>query len=62
MGGQQFGSGTTLIDIRSMNDVLRFDQQRGIIEVESGMSGRADQLSRRSRLVGDRANRPAPML
>src|SRR5947207_1188590 len=37
MGGQQFGSGTTLIDIRSMNDVLHFDRQRGIIEVESGI-------------------------
>ncbi|HYS53759.1 MAG TPA: FAD-binding oxidoreductase [Thermoanaerobaculia bacterium] len=37
MGGQQFGSDTTLMDIRSMNDVLHFDQQRGIIEVESGI-------------------------
>ena len=37
MGGQQFGSDTTLIDIRSMNDVLHFDRQRGVIEVESGI-------------------------
>src|SRR5438132_2418365 len=37
MGGQQFGSGTTLIDLRSMNDVLHFDRQRGIVEVESGI-------------------------
>jgi FAD/FMN-containing dehydrogenase len=37
MGGQQFGSNTTLIDIRSMNDVIRFDRQRGTIEVESGI-------------------------
>lgn len=37
MGGQQFGSGTTLIDITSMNDVLHFDRERGLIEVESGI-------------------------
>ena len=37
MGGQQFGTGTTLLDLRSMNDVLNFDRQRGIVEVESGI-------------------------
>src|SRR2546426_6222465 len=37
MGGQQFGTGTTLLDLRSMNDVLHFDRQRGIVEVESGI-------------------------
>jgi FAD/FMN-containing dehydrogenase len=37
MGGQQFGSGTTLLDLRSMNDLLHFDRQRGIVEVESGI-------------------------
>ena len=37
MGGQQFGTDTTLIDLRSMNDVLHFDRQRGIVTVESGI-------------------------
>jgi FAD/FMN-containing dehydrogenase len=37
MGGQQFGSGTTLVDISSMNDVLHFDRDRGVIEVQSGI-------------------------
>ena len=37
MGGQQFAADATLIDIRSMNRVLSFDEQRGIIEVESGI-------------------------
>lgn len=37
MGGQQFGAGTVLIDIRGLNKVLRLDRERGIIEVESGI-------------------------
>jgi FAD/FMN-containing dehydrogenase len=37
MGGQQFGTDTTLIDLRSMNDVLHFDRDRGIVTVESGI-------------------------
>ena len=37
MGGQQFGTDTTLVDLRSMNDVLHFDRQRGIVTVESGI-------------------------
>jgi FAD/FMN-containing dehydrogenase len=37
MGGQQFGTDTTLLDLRSMNDVLEFDSERGIITVESGI-------------------------
>ena len=37
MGGQQFGTDTTLLDLRSMNDVLHFDRQRGIVTVESGI-------------------------
>src|ERR1043166_9691192 len=35
MGGQQFASDATLIDMNSMNHVLGFDEQNGIIEVES---------------------------
>jgi FAD/FMN-containing dehydrogenase len=37
MGGQQFASDATLIDIRGMNRVLGFDSVNGIIEVESGI-------------------------
>jgi FAD/FMN-containing dehydrogenase len=37
MGGQQFGTDTTLLDLRSMNDILDFDSERGIITVESGI-------------------------
>jgi FAD/FMN-containing dehydrogenase len=37
MGGQQFASDATLIEIRQMNRVLAFDQAAGIIEVESGI-------------------------
>jgi FAD/FMN-containing dehydrogenase len=36
MGGQQFGDGTLLVDMRKMNRVLHFDLDRGIIEVEAG--------------------------
>lgn len=37
MGGQQFGEGTVLIDIRSLNHVVNFDRERGQIEVEGGI-------------------------
>lgn len=37
MGGQQFASNATLIDIRSMNGVLGLDSGTGIIDVESGI-------------------------
>src|SRR6266498_2446145 len=37
MGGQQFGAGTLLIDIRKMNRVLHLDRDRGILEVEAGI-------------------------
>jgi FAD/FMN-containing dehydrogenase len=37
MGGQQFGSDNMLIDMTSMNRVLHFDKEGGIIEVESGI-------------------------
>jgi len=36
MGGQQFGSGTTLIDMRAMNKVVHFDQTTGLLEMEAG--------------------------
>jgi FAD/FMN-containing dehydrogenase len=35
-GGQEFGSGTVLLDTRSLNRVLGFDQDNGTIEVEGG--------------------------
>ena len=38
MGGQQFLSGGTLLDMRSLNRVRRFDAERGLIEVEAGIT------------------------
>lgn len=37
MGGQQFATGSTLLDTRAMNAVLGFDRDRGLIEVEAGI-------------------------
>jgi FAD/FMN-containing dehydrogenase len=37
MGGQQFASGSPLLDTRSMNRILRFDRDRGLLEVEAGV-------------------------
>src|ERR687895_2278810 len=37
MGGQQFGEATTLLDLRSLNQVRRFDPARGTIEVGAGI-------------------------
>jgi FAD/FMN-containing dehydrogenase len=37
MGGQQFGTDNMLIDMTSMNRVLHFDKERGIVEVEGGI-------------------------
>jgi len=37
MGGQQFGTATTLVDTRLMSGVLDFDADAGIVEVEGGI-------------------------
>lgn len=37
MGGQQFGAGTTLLDMRKLNRVLGLDSASGILEVEAGI-------------------------
>jgi FAD/FMN-containing dehydrogenase len=37
MGGQQFGEHGLLIDTRSLNRVLAFDTERGVIDVEAGI-------------------------
>lgn len=37
MGGQQFGEDTTLLDLRSLDRIRRFDPARGTIEVEAGI-------------------------
>lgn len=37
MGGQQFADGSILIDTRSLNRVLSFDRERGLIDVEAGI-------------------------
>ena len=36
MGGQQFGAGTILLDMRQMNQVLGLDFERGKLEVQAG--------------------------
>ncbi len=36
MGGQQFGTGGVLLDLRGMDRVLGLDATRGIVEVEAG--------------------------
>ena len=37
MGAQQFGTGTVLVDTRSMKRVLALDKERGLLEVEAGI-------------------------
>ena len=37
MGGQQFGEGTLLVDLRRMNRVLDLDAARGLVTVEAGI-------------------------
>jgi FAD/FMN-containing dehydrogenase len=37
MGGQQFLSGGTLLDMRGLSRVLSFDEERGLLEVEAGI-------------------------
>jgi FAD/FMN-containing dehydrogenase len=37
MGGQQFGSGTMLLDLRGCGRILSLDRERGLIEVEGGI-------------------------
>lgn len=37
MGGQQFCNGGLLLDTRTLNRVLHFDSERGLVEVEAGI-------------------------
>lgn len=37
MGGQQFGTGTWLVDLRQHAAVRAFDQERGLLTVEAGI-------------------------
>lgn len=37
MGGQQFGSGTVLIDMSRMDRIVRLDAGKGLVEVEAGI-------------------------
>lgn len=37
MGAQQFGTDALLIDMRGLDRVLRFDRERGTVEVEAGI-------------------------
>lgn len=38
MGGQQFATDTTLLDLRSLNRVIRLDRENALIEVEAGIT------------------------
>ncbi|MBL8266943.1 FAD-binding oxidoreductase [Steroidobacter sp.] len=38
MGGQQFATGGWLLDMRSMNQVLGFDRDRGLLQVQAGIA------------------------
>src|SRR5688572_16122883 len=38
MGGQQFLAGGTLLDMRRLNRVCDFDEARGLLKVEAGIS------------------------
>ena len=51
MGGQQFASGSTMLDMRRYGKVLGLDRARGIVEVESGIMWPAllSELDRRQR-------------
>src|SRR5688572_3531711 len=37
MGGQQFGAGSVLVDMRGFDRVLAFDRERGLLDVEAGI-------------------------
>lgn len=37
MGGQQFGTGTWLVDFREHKDIQGFDQERGLLTVDAGI-------------------------
>jgi FAD/FMN-containing dehydrogenase len=37
MGGQQFGTDTMFIDMTGYRDVLSFDREKGVVEVEAGI-------------------------
>jgi FAD/FMN-containing dehydrogenase len=37
MGGQQFGTGTVLLDTSSLNRVVHLDSERGLVTVEAGI-------------------------
>lgn len=37
MGGQQFLSGGVLVDMRGMNRIVRFEPERGLVEVGAGI-------------------------
>jgi len=37
MGGQQFGTGSTLVDMTGLNRVIDVDRERGLVTVEAGI-------------------------
>lgn len=40
MGGQQFASGSLLLDMRKLNRILDFDSEKGLLQVETGIQWR----------------------
>jgi FAD/FMN-containing dehydrogenase len=56
MGGQQFGEGALLLDMRHMDRILSFDDVNGLIEVEAGIQWPAliDYLEAAPQLHGQR--------
>ncbi len=56
MGGQQFLSDGTLVDTRRMRQILGFDCERGLVEVESGVLW-SDLIPKLARVQGACSNR-----
>ncbi len=56
MGGQQFLTDGTVIDMRKMNQVLSLDSERGLVEVEAGAMW-SDFIPKLRRFQGGRENR-----
>ena len=44
MGGQQFGRGTLLLDMRHLNRVLELDAERGLVTMEAGIEWPSSSL------------------
>ena len=63
MGGQQYGTGTTHLNMSAMNDVLEFDRENGIVTVEAGIQWPAHvgENPRGPHTVGTLVRRSTPL-